>query len=310
MNRTSSNSSSPSSNSSITASPDRSNAFQVLADGTQDLAALVGILATDSVERYAVDYNRGYASTAAATLSLLGLLGYVRALVKLGLGPSGCLNAGFETRPLRPLFGIPDHDRLPSDVLHTVHYVERLKSDQYTTWKLTEARKHTVDTMPILKTALPFDKMKAKLLTMRSCQLTINAERFFIKHAYYCMPLTLTLCVGLTCFAISPFRGGLARYTWTILFATVGLFLSLLCSSLAWLWVYAREQLPRRHSDWILSRQISHLDQCPSFERDNHFAFIGKGYSYVIFDIKALSGRLLGSLRAASFLCAFTAVVG
>ncbi|KAL8634778.1 MAG: hypothetical protein Q9228_007656 [Teloschistes exilis] len=262
MNKTSSNSSSPSSGSSETASPDRSNAFQVLADGTQDLAALVGVLATDSVERYAVDYNRGYISTTAATLSLLGLLGYACALVKLGLGPTGCLKAGFDSRPLRSLFGIPDHDRLPSDVLHTVHYVERLKSDKYITWKRIETRKHTVNTMPILQTALSFDKLKP-FLTMRSCRLTVGSGTFFIKHAY--------------------------------------------CS---WVWVYAREQLPRRHSDWILSGQINHLKDHPSLKRKNHFAFIGKGYSYAIFDIKTLSGRLMGFLRAASFVCAFTAVVG
>jgi len=33
--------------------------FQTLAEGTQDLAALVGLFATDSVERYSVDYSRG-----------------------------------------------------------------------------------------------------------------------------------------------------------------------------------------------------------------------------------------------------------
>ncbi|KAL9581496.1 MAG: hypothetical protein Q9212_003864 [Teloschistes hypoglaucus] len=295
-----------------TSNTDRSNPFQVLADGTQDLAALVGVLATDSVERYAVDFNRGYASTAAATLSLLGLLGYVRALVKLSLGLSNCLNAGFETRPLRPLFGIPDYDRLPEDVLHTVHYVERRRSEPgYVTWELVETRKHTVDTMPILKAGLPFNKKtKPKFLSMRSGRWMVDAGSFFVKHAHYCMPLTLILCVGLTCFAISPFRQGLARYTWTMLFATVGLFLSLVCSSLAWLWVYAREQLPPRHSDWFLSRETSHLKCCPSARRKDHFAFIGQGYSYVMFDIKVVGGRLRDCLRVACFVCAGAAVVG
>lgn len=35
------------------------SAFQTIATGTQDLAALVGLFATDSVERYSVDYSRG-----------------------------------------------------------------------------------------------------------------------------------------------------------------------------------------------------------------------------------------------------------
>ena len=36
-------------------SANRDNDFQVLADGTQDLAALVGLFATDGVERYTID---------------------------------------------------------------------------------------------------------------------------------------------------------------------------------------------------------------------------------------------------------------
>ena len=77
--------------------PDRSSVFQVLADGTQDLAALIGLFATDSVERYSVDYSRGYLSVAMATCSLLGILGYVRALVKLAMGAKACEGAAFPT---------------------------------------------------------------------------------------------------------------------------------------------------------------------------------------------------------------------
>lgn len=79
-------------------SGDRDSTFQVLADGTQDLAALVGLFATDSVERYSVDYSRGYVSVAMATCSLLGILGYVRALVKLAMGSQSCQDSAFPTR--------------------------------------------------------------------------------------------------------------------------------------------------------------------------------------------------------------------
>ena len=79
---------------------DRAGAFQVLADGTQDLAALVGLFATDSVERYAVDYSRGYLSAAMATCSLLGILGYVRALVKVAMGSQSCQDSAFPTGKL------------------------------------------------------------------------------------------------------------------------------------------------------------------------------------------------------------------
>lgn len=76
---------------------DRRDTFQILADGTQDLAALVGLFATDSVERYSVDYSRGYLSVAVATCSLLGILGYVRALVKLAMGSRSCQDSAFPT---------------------------------------------------------------------------------------------------------------------------------------------------------------------------------------------------------------------
>ncbi|KAN0087194.1 hypothetical protein V8E54_000882 [Elaphomyces granulatus] len=61
--------------------------FQVLTDGTQDLAALIGLFATDSVEQYSFDFTTDFISPAMATCSMLGTLGYVRALLKLALGP-------------------------------------------------------------------------------------------------------------------------------------------------------------------------------------------------------------------------------
>lgn len=79
-------------------SGNRDSTFQVLADGTQDLAALLGLFATDSVERYSVDYSRGYLSVAMATCSLIGILGYVRALVKLAMGSQACQDSAFPTR--------------------------------------------------------------------------------------------------------------------------------------------------------------------------------------------------------------------
>lgn len=82
-------------------SADRGNGFQILADGTQDLAALVGLFATDGVERYTIDYTRGFLPPVIAPLSLLGLLGYVRALLKLSLGIDVCERTGFSTTSLR-----------------------------------------------------------------------------------------------------------------------------------------------------------------------------------------------------------------
>jgi len=85
------------SNNSTAPSDGSESTFQVLANGTQDLAALVGLFATANVERYAVDYSKGYLSVAAATCSLLGILGDVRAMVKIALGSEWCQNSAFPT---------------------------------------------------------------------------------------------------------------------------------------------------------------------------------------------------------------------
>ena len=62
----------------------RDSSFQVIADGAQDIAALVGLFATDSVERRVFNFDRGYLAATVSNLSLLGMLGYVRLLVGIG----------------------------------------------------------------------------------------------------------------------------------------------------------------------------------------------------------------------------------
>lgn len=100
----------------------RDNDFQVLADGTQDLAALVGLFATDGVERYTIDYTRGFLPPVTAPLSLLGLLGYVRALLKLSLGADFCDRTGFSTASLRSYAGVRHRDVPQNERIIEVHY--------------------------------------------------------------------------------------------------------------------------------------------------------------------------------------------
>ncbi|KAL8804209.1 MAG: hypothetical protein Q9200_005911 [Gallowayella weberi] len=161
----------------------------------RDLAALVGIFATDSVERYAVDYTKGYLTVASTTLSLLGLLGYVRALVKFGLGSLSCQNAGFDTRSLRPLFGIPKEDRLPSDAVHNVYYVERSRSAQNVRWKVVATRKHTVDSMPILELAVQHPVDEVKRVKIHSYCLNARVEKWYKSHACYRIPMIFGLTI-------------------------------------------------------------------------------------------------------------------
>ena len=239
---------------------------------------------------------------------MLGLLGYVRALIKLGLGAEKCHNAGFDTRALRPLFGVPDFDRLPSDVLHDVHYVERMRLKNHVRWKLADTRKHTVDTMAALDWAVPYYRPEPNALVICSVALNVYSQKLR-RSAHYIIPLLLAIFIGVTCFIISPFRGGFTHRTWTMFYATFGLSFSLLISAVAWAWVYAQEQLPAGCEDWILSR-ASTMSYRASEDKQDHFAFIGSGYSYVTFDLKVVRGRLRVSIRAMSLICAFSAIVG
>ncbi|KAL8649690.1 MAG: hypothetical protein Q9226_005473 [Calogaya cf. arnoldii] len=305
----------PTSPKSDQAKVDRSSPFQVLADGTQDLAALVGIFATNSIERYTIDYTKGYISVASTLLSLFGLLGYVRALVKLSLGLVGCQNAGFETRSLRPIYGIPDEDRLPSDVVHNVYYVERSRSAQHVTWKLTATRKHTVDSMPILDVAIPLPVDAQRRVRMISCCMDTLVEKWYRKHAWYKIPTILILMIALTCFAIVPFRGGFRYPDWTMFYATIGLFASLSICSCMWAMIYAQEQLPKGDADWIQRivepvKELAVRQQKPSLERKDYFAFIGSGYSYAILDLKAVTGWTRMVVHGASLGGALSAIIG
>jgi len=60
----------------------RDNSFQILADGTQELSALLGLFATESVENYAVDFGRPFLAVAMASASMLGVLGWIKAMVR------------------------------------------------------------------------------------------------------------------------------------------------------------------------------------------------------------------------------------
>lgn len=313
-NATLTSASSSAAESSAPSQDDRGGSFQILADGTQDLAALVGVFATDSVERYAIDYNKGYLSSAAATLSLLGLLSYVRALIKLGLGQDSCHNVGFDTKALRPLFGIPDIDRLPSDVVHNVNYVERARKEGYIEWKSVTTTKHTVDSMQLLTAALPLPDSEPDRISIISCNLQYPDEIIRSHKGSWRVPVLFTACVGATCFVIIPFGNQSHRLSWTVYFAIFGLFFSILLSSLAWAWVFAQEQLPSNPTHWIHYEHSLGYRYGPlslkSLQKQDHFAFIRSGNSYATFNIKKVGGKIRMAIRVFSFAAGMSAIVG
>jgi len=138
-------------------SQDRENTFQILADGTQDLAALIALFATDSVERYVIDYPQGSISVAMASCSMLGLLGHVRALLKLGLGPEACENAAFPTAAIRPILGVARRDRIAASELRKIHYVCYERCVDAIQWSLVKRVRHTDESLPWIS-HVPYDR--------------------------------------------------------------------------------------------------------------------------------------------------------
>ncbi|KAG6991428.1 hypothetical protein G7Y79_00052g087680 [Physcia stellaris] len=278
------------------ADDNRDGTFQILADGTQDLAALVGVFATDSVERYAIDYNKGHISNAVATLSLLGILGYIRALVKLAMGAKACDNAGLNVSALRPLFGIPDADRLPSDEVHEVHYMQRQKLDETIFWRESRTTKHTMDSMGVLSRIqkdFPRDR------GFKMAEFFVNGRGRYFRSPLPDLAVLLlsSMCVGLTSFLLVPLRKPTQTPTWSLLFATVGLFFPIFATSLTWAWVFAQEQLPPDKSNfWKAPNDVAYTRS--------------KGSYFLLPHLRIIKTTSRSFIEAMSLIAALIAMVG
>ena len=78
---------------------------QVLASGSQGLAALASLFLTDAVEHNVLATHLGYGTVVISSLSALGLLGIVESCLKASLGLERCRATGFNTDSMRGLFG-------------------------------------------------------------------------------------------------------------------------------------------------------------------------------------------------------------
>ena len=297
--------------------PDRDGSFQVLADGTQDLAALVGIFATNSVERYAFDYSRGHLSSAVSILSLLGLLGYVRALVKLGMGPEACENAGFDTKALRPIFGVSDTDRLPTGEVYEMHYMERHTDGSDITWKRIRKTKHTMDSCALRENMRHLDNRDGlaypdiygysdvysyEMYNKQTWKpLRPDGDRLFRSTRGDIFVLLVSfLCVVLTSCLIIPLRGS-SRPQWSLYVATLGLLVPVFSTTLMWAWVYAQEQLP-----------LNSIDDDADMPKIKYFAYLKSESQrfYLVLSLRAIAGYTRWGLRMMSLVAALLAIVG
>lgn len=301
-------SSAASSTSIPSANSDNQSNFNVLATGTQDLAALVGIFASDSVEPYAFNYSRGWLSPLASTLSLLGILGYIRGLVKLGLGREGCRKAGFDIKAERTFFGILDEDFLSADAVHEVTYLQRHRHEDNIEWSAIRRIKHTLESMPILREATKSPPPKRPGMIVNTCVLEYKVKHFRSGYGHFVVPTVAAIFVGLTTLTIVPLRTHPRQMAWSWYFATIGMFMSLFSSFMLWSWVYAQEMLPHLQADWADLTSHDPHRQKMSREKRDYFAYVQSDQRYVTFDLRAIKGKTRWVVRVFSFSTAVLAL--
>lgn len=315
---------------------DRNGTFQILADGTQDLAALVGLFATDSVERYSVDYSRGYISVAMATCSLLGVLGYVRALVKLAMGSKACQDSAFPTgmytsvtfllsiplsssflvflfltssvfvfnlAPVRAILGVAQADRLPKEELVDISYISMTEGVSNVRFSMVKRQRHTLESFPISTHCFGYHDNSFR--TGRSLCLDGDST---ILHDWIKLSLifgSLLLSASATSFVILLVR---SSWSWSRVFASFGLFSALGSSSIMWAYVYIKEQTPS--AIWGYLRPTS----CPRWQTNlDKFALMRTAAgrdSPILCKLEGVSGLTEQACRLFSLLAGAVIAVG
>ncbi|KAI9672531.1 MAG: hypothetical protein M1817_003297 [Caeruleum heppii] len=322
----------PAHNNATTQPDERRNTFQVLADGSQDLAALVGIFTTDSVERYVVDYSKGYLSVAVTTCSLFGILGWVRAMIKLAMGAEACEHAGLPTASLRPILGLARRDLLPAEDVTPVVYLQRREDEGQVEWRRLKRIVHTADSMPMTEIKPPqwpssrhascysqifwcsrsapdnegatysgwAQAIPAAVrqwpwpepLSSKKRRLRSLSE---FLHEHVLFPGMSCLSIVLSTLTLLVFDSSGA---WTRYMATAGLAGALLAGSLMWAWVYRQEHQPSEDDE----KGFRHLPE--------HLAFFRTKEGYVAFEARAAVGFTRNLIRLGSLCAAGIAALG
>lgn len=295
-------------------SANRSNSFQILADGTQDLAALVGLFATDGVERYTIDYTRGFLPPVTAPLSLLGLLGYVRALLKLSLGIDICERTGFSTTSLRSYTGVRRRDMPQSERSIKVHYLKRAITDSSVEWRVVKTTPHSQESMPLIAGGgrLALRDRRAYDPSISINMLSLNQNGSTAALALWMCGVSLMLTAGLSSFIILLFP---APWTWTRIFACVGLPGSILVGGMPWCWVYITEHLPFGPSEWyrcdckdVATTRNADVREASLMRKDS-FAYFANDDHFYIFNCRAVSIFAIRIIQVTSFCAAVSITV-
>ena len=293
---------------------DRSSKFQVLADGSQDLAALVGLFATDGVERYGIDYTRGLVPPIMATLSLLGLLGYVRVLLKLSLGVEFCERTGFPTISLRSFAGVGNNPSARGENTVKTYYLLRSISKDSVAWTIEKTALHTQESMPLTVGAgllAPQDRRPDDpSFSIAMCCLDKRKGTAALAFGLGVVSLAITTSISGSIILLLS----MSNWSWTRLYASFGLTISVCLGGLPWCLVYIIEHLPFEpsdyyRSDWQGGRTSITQDPGQSLRRKNTLAFFAKEDQFYIFDCRAVSVSHMRVIRAISLVAAVSITI-
>ncbi|KAL9088256.1 MAG: hypothetical protein Q9159_003168 [Coniocarpon cinnabarinum] len=218
---------------------------QVLASGSQDVAALAGLFCTDGVERNALASEYGYMTVITSALSILGILGLVKSSVKLALGLEKCLTSGWSPDSLRGIFGytIKESPRSTGEVIDCLRVSVYRDKDDLVLEK--ERQRFDEDKVPILAggwneaTNYPYFGP----LTVVNLGNMIR-EREFAQSPIIMGTITF-LCAGVTSWVlILVSLDEEQRWHWTVYVATIGLHMSLIIMLVPALWHAYRTARP------------------------------------------------------------------
>jgi hypothetical protein len=211
-----------------------------IANGTQDLAALVGVFGTDSVERNALATQQGTISVAISSLSMLGLLGLVKSTLKITLGLDRCRAAGFNLDSIRGLFGYGRGEPASRGTIFECYSIKVIFSHDKIIIHRKERRLDDENTPMVAVGSAWKDGFK--------CQTVINLGNVWHEVALAERPwfsfFIAFVCSGITSWLLLVIK---APWNWTKFIATAGLHLSLMVMTCLPMWYIFRTGRPQLH---------------------------------------------------------------
>ncbi|KAI9671089.1 MAG: hypothetical protein M1831_005175 [Alyxoria varia] len=283
---------------------------QILASGSQDLAALAGLFATEGVERNALAGHLGYGAVISAGISILGILGLVKSSVKLSIGLDRCRKSGFTIDSLRGFFGYEPHETPVVGRMVRCDLVEyHFGKDVVTFSKIP--RFFDTDTRPIVNVAsqdrVGFEHKTAIIGKNWNHETTFLQNSWFVAFATF-------LGTGITAWLLLIVR---ADSSWELWCATAGLHVSLLVLVGVPLWYSFQLVKPSKNLSESKVRALLG-DSSMSYGSPERLAFmqihVNKGFANFFHGSIALVDSLFfkasmlsfSALCAVSYVCQYT----